>query len=478
VRRDIWNLEEEQPWHPVTLAYARAVGQMQTRPPSDPTSWTYQAQVHGMPGFQQPDDFRGQCQHNSWFFLPWHRLYLYWFERIVRSCVDTDPEADDETRHTWALPYWNYSPGGTRATLPASFREETMPDGSPNPLFVAERNQFINDGEELDERAVRIREALLPGIFDVDRPDGGFGGAATGWNHLDQDANAWPGSLEQTPHGDVHVEVGGPMAGFDTAGFDPVFWLHHANIDRLWASWNEELGQPNPDAGSSWGTTAFGFHDEKGGEVPGTAAEVLDTVTGLGYRYEDITVPDTARRRRRGGMEPPREPAEAPAELVGATEEAVRLAGGNADVTFRIGRPSGPAGRRGAGEPERVILAVEGIAALESGTTPDVTYAVYVNLPEDVPDDEAEDFYAGNVNFFGIAEATAEDSDAPPHELRRSFDITELVEGLRADNRWDPDAFTVSFRPLGRGRGRRRGPAGEERATAPVRVGRVGLYVQ
>ena len=91
VRRDIWGLEEEQAWHPVTRAYARAVARLQTRAATDPTGWTYQAQVHGMPGFRQPDDFRGQCQHNSWFFLPWHRLYLYWFERIVRSCVEADP---------------------------------------------------------------------------------------------------------------------------------------------------------------------------------------------------------------------------------------------------------------------------------------------------------------------------------------------------------------------------------------------------
>jgi tyrosinase len=477
VRRDIWGLEEEQAWHPVTRAYARAVGQLQKRAATDPTGWTYQAQIHGMPGFRQPDDFRGQCQHNSWSFLPWHRLYLYWFERIVRSCVEADPEVDDETTRAWALPYWNYSVGGTRSSLPEAFREPTMRDGSgPNPLFVAQRNQFINDGEELDPRAIRLREALAPLTFAVPRPDGGFGGAATGWNHRNQDVNFAAGSLEQTPHGDVHMEVGGLMSQFSTAAFDPVFWLHHANIDRVWESWRHELGRPDPDATSSWGTTGFGFHDEQGAEVTGTAADVLDIAAQLQYRYEDISVPAFDRRGRRGRVEEP-VPADTPAELIGATEEPLRLSGSSQDVTFPVGRPTGPADRRG-GAPAQLILAVEGIEQIESGDPPDVTYAVYVNMPEDLPGDaDPEDYYAGNVNFFGIAEPAPGDSDTEAHALRRSFDITDLVEGLRAGGRWDPDAFTVSFRPLVRGRARR-GPGGEERTTTPVRVGRIGLYVR
>ena len=69
----------------------------------------------------------------------------------------------------------------------------------------------------------------------------GFGGPVTGWHH---DPGVF-GALEQTPHNDVHGLVGGPsgfMGAFDTAPLDPVFWLHHANIDRLWAVW---LAQPN-----------------------------------------------------------------------------------------------------------------------------------------------------------------------------------------------------------------------------------------
>ena len=46
-RQDIWSLENAQPWHPVTLAYANAIDALQQRPDDDPTSWDYQAAVHG-----------------------------------------------------------------------------------------------------------------------------------------------------------------------------------------------------------------------------------------------------------------------------------------------------------------------------------------------------------------------------------------------------------------------------------------------
>jgi hypothetical protein len=45
-------------------------------------------------------------------------------------------------------------------------------------------------------------------------------------------------------HGAVHVRVGGDMSSVPTAGYDPIFYLHHANIDRLWAQWQ----QANPGA--------------------------------------------------------------------------------------------------------------------------------------------------------------------------------------------------------------------------------------
>jgi tyrosinase len=73
----------------------------------------------------------------------------------------------------------------------------------------------------------------------------------TGWHH---DPGVF-GALEQTPHNDVHGLVGGPsgfMGAFDTAPLDPVFWLHHANIDRLWESWRKGVPGADPNDVNGW----------------------------------------------------------------------------------------------------------------------------------------------------------------------------------------------------------------------------------
>lgn len=92
-RRDVWELSEENLWHPIIEWYARAVAAMQSRDRNDPTSWRYLATIHDT-----------ECQHYSWFFLPWHRIYLHYFERVIRQTI-----ADLGGPSDWALPYWNYS---------------------------------------------------------------------------------------------------------------------------------------------------------------------------------------------------------------------------------------------------------------------------------------------------------------------------------------------------------------------------------
>lgn len=472
VRRDIWTLESAQTWHPVTRAYALAVGEMKRRRPSDPTSWVYQAQVHGMGNGGQPDQFRGQCQHNGWFFLPWHRIYLHWFEQIVLAAVVAHPEVDAETRQTWALPYWNYTPGGRNAQLPPPFREPELPDapGTPNPLF--DHTRAINGPRDhLPLSAIGV-EALNEDEFTKPAfTSGGFGGVPTGFNHLHEDPNNSPGMLEQTPHGSVHNEVGGNMGAFSTAGLDPIFWLHHSNIDRLWAVWIAMRARSgphvNPDPRSAWGTTTSHFHRPDGTPVTGDPAGVLDTVADLGYQYEDITVPvpPPPFPRRLVPSEPTPQHA---AELLGSTEVPLALAGGTKRVGLSIGAPAGPARTRSAAGTAHTYLLIEGIRAAAQH---DLTYEVYLGLPEDPgPDGAPAEHYVGNLSFFGAEQAGQVDADPAGHGLNRSYDITTLVAELTAAGRWDPDDVSVTFVPA------RDLRAGE--APPPVTVGRVGISTQ
>ena len=93
LRHNIWNLGTPQdPWHPITLGYALGVRAMQQLPVTDPRSWDYQSAIHGTYLTSKPSGAPwNQCQHATWFFVPWHRMYLFQFENILRSLL---PAAD------------------------------------------------------------------------------------------------------------------------------------------------------------------------------------------------------------------------------------------------------------------------------------------------------------------------------------------------------------------------------------------------
>ena len=116
-RREIYALGAK--WNDTVLWYARGVKAMQAGPVDDPKSWAFQAAMHGyektlwssagypkagetLPAAGLRSKYWLQCQHQSWYFLPWHRAYLLAFERIMLAeIVALNGPAD------WALPYWN-----------------------------------------------------------------------------------------------------------------------------------------------------------------------------------------------------------------------------------------------------------------------------------------------------------------------------------------------------------------------------------
>jgi tyrosinase len=76
VRRNIWTLASGDP---TVEEYAHAVAIMKGRPANDPTSWSYQAAMHGTHARSVQPLWNG-CQHGTWFFLAWHRMFIYYFE--------------------------------------------------------------------------------------------------------------------------------------------------------------------------------------------------------------------------------------------------------------------------------------------------------------------------------------------------------------------------------------------------------------
>jgi hypothetical protein len=94
--------------------------------------------------------------------------------------------------------------------------------------------------------------------------------------------------VETTIHGYVHCTVGptcpvAHMGDVPVAGNDPIFYSHHANIDRIWACWqNLHKARPGP-----WENEKFTFPDETGAPQTNPVSIVLNSVT-LGYVYDNV----------------------------------------------------------------------------------------------------------------------------------------------------------------------------------------------
>ena len=491
-RRNVWKLS--QPWDDMLVWYARGVSELQTRPITDPTSWTSLGAIHGFdkdlwiafaylnPSSPLPSNafqarFWKQCQHQTWHFLPWHRGYLSSFEAIMRAAIVKLGGPDD-----WCLPYWNYSDNQdpNARKLPTAFGQARLPDGSANPLLVTRR---YGDGTgrivltKADVSLNALRETEFSGNGDGGTT--GFGGAPTVFQH-DGTNN---GQLESRPHNNVHDLIGGRqpdgdpqdariyglMAIPDTAALDPIFWLHHCNIDRLWEVWLKRDGANRNPSDEQWlsGPTDRGFAmpapDGTGYDF--TASDVLDT-TRLGYIYDDTSDPlggaaRLATRMTRFGLSP----ADAanvkeipmaqrkPAELVGANDRSIPI--GNEGVETQVKLDQGVSRKivdslrastslaADSAEPDRVFLNLENIRGVNDAAVLDV----YVNLPKGAKPEDNPDHLAGVVSLFGVRKATRRDSAHGGNGISETMEITDIVDKLHLNNALDLDHLDVRIVP-------------------------------
>lgn len=458
LRRAVSSLERTGGRRPQELVdYAEGIRRMKALDADDPRSLSFQAAIHGRdgePDSQNPD--WDQCQHQSWFFLPWHRMYLVEFERIIGSLID---------KQDWRLPYWDYNADSSLASssrwnVPPEFLDP--PDPNANPLFVQRRKTKLTKEEREWETALRAREFASPANTMVAN---GFGGGEIAAPQ--QFGGARTGTLEGQPHNTVHRIIGGLMGNPFSAGFDPLFWLHHANIDRLWEVWLKQ-GRRNPRL-SSWLDTSFSFPTADGGRETRRISEVVKTEP-LGYAYDDTTPPPPPVRRelRRRvtpipGPEtvmeetPDATPAAQP-ELIGATEAPVSLDQG---VTLSVGleRPANWGLTRrieesvGGLESTVDVEAMGTEAALEGevwlqlenvrGLEPSVgVYRIYVNVPESEDPDDHPELRVGLFSTFGLEAASAQGQG-----MTQAFDITDVARQLYSEGRWDPENVKLSLVP-------------------------------
>jgi tyrosinase len=463
-RQNVWELGSD--WADPILWYARGVKAMQARALNDRTSWRFFGGIHGFDpnlwqqvgvlssGDQMPSDadqstYWAQCQHGSWYFLPWHRGYLVAFEAVVRDAITQAGGPGS----TWALPYWNYFKPNQNP-LPPAFASPDWPDGTgDNPLFISQRFGPNNDGnvfipmDQVDQNALGDAKFVGPGQGGSQ----GFGGLSTGFAHGGRNH----GGVESQPHDMVHVLVGGGddqnpglMSFPDLAGLDPIFWLHHSNIDRLWEVWNKSSPSHTDPTDTKWvkgpanvGQRAFVMPMPGGQSWTYTPGDTTSLAT-LGYGYDDVSapgLPQVASRRRRLGLgmaaaEPPgRAAMPEHVELLGASKGGFSLTGSGANTSVQLdhavrGKVSsslqGMAG--GPPAPDRIFLNLENVRGSNDATA----FGVYINVPEGEDPAKHPELKAGNVGLFGVSKASAMDGPHAGDGLTFVIEITHVIDTL------------------------------------------------
>jgi len=296
-----------------------AIGEMQdrsARDPHDPKGWLAHMRAHDLVCAAVANDDEAQV-HGCWWFLPWHRAFLAVTEWKLRA-ISGNPAL--------ALPYWDWS---SDRTIPTAF----LRSGSPlaravrhtpdRPLTSVEVDHLLHD----DALALAGVGALRCRAFRAWSPEQipyCFGGMAS------PNADRWHGRsrLETVPHNAVHNYVGGEgpggalgdMTELSTAALDPVFYAHHANLDRLWEAWrNDPLHRASEPADPAFLERRFPFPWLDGTVVTLSVADVLDT-RRLGYAYDRLDVFRTG---------PPPRPTELHTPALTTTSLAVPDAGGN-----------------------------------------------------------------------------------------------------------------------------------------------------
>jgi tyrosinase len=478
-RSNVYTLmkNENTKWPKALLSYQKGVAAMRaydppdTNPatrPDDKRSWQYLAAVHGRAidgkrgALDKSDPLWSQCQHGSWFFFPWHRMYLLTLESFIQH------HSGDKN---WSVPYWY-------AVDPNNPKSDVLPDAFLHPaegnaLCIPERSTRARNGQSvfgsdllstfcagfiknLGQRLFSVPENSFP----IDNYFG-YGGAEFKCPDFNHHRN---GAIETVPHGVTHDYVGsdfkgeqelkpyGFMSALETAARDPIFWLHHCNIDRLWQMWLDLDPAHKNSHDKDWLKSTFKFPTPGGGTKEWSVEAVLDTAD-LGYRYDTAAPPSKISAGAPSLGLPPRDvgpqvsgptPAEHP-QLVGATVGVPILADRRADIPL-----SAPAGRSRAltgGDqpvPQQWLLSLEGV----TGTVAAPAYGVYVNVPPDAAAAEHPDRMAGIISTFGVRQASEPRGEHGGSGLTFVFDITDVHDALEADDQWDPSKVSVVFVPL------------------------------
>ncbi len=392
-------------------SYKVAVDKMLKLPPDDPRNWYRLAVTHLI-----------DCPHGNWWFFPWHRAFLGWFEQTCRE-LSEDPK--------FALPYWDWTASPRiPASLFGNVLDPTTDDFlKDNAAFkvgyeavikklwdnatAKQQQAFTNRGyatfDDLWNQlmgsfvprvkgrtltaakpdlptpgAVKlpiVEQGLLPKKY-VDVGTTGFSSPLTP-NHSGYADDA---IIEGIPHNMVHNDIGGNMPTM-LSPIDPIFYLHHCNIDRLWDVW-ATVNKDTPNEASFKDEEFLFFVDAKGQPVVETKTSHYIAIGAFDYDYQ---------------------PGSGTVALVLAEGEATvtspRSASGSApfgmDTAGTLAIPLVDAGERLAAAPAYDVMLVTFLPPAH-GAASGVRFNIFLSAAEPTRDLTIEDgSYVTSVSLFG-----------------------------------------------------------------------------
>ncbi|KAL7129322.1 hypothetical protein ABFS83_13G059000 [Erythranthe nasuta] len=415
-----------------------AIDRMKRLPKDDPRNFMQQANIHCAycnGAYDQPGQGTLDLQiHNSWLFFPFHRWYLYFYERILGKLIG-DP--------TFALPFWNWdNPKGM--TMPPMFVD---PKSS---LYDKKRNQehlppavvdlgLTNSTDTLQVVANNLTimySEMIRGNSDAND----FMGQA--YREGDESSAKAAGSSERGSHTSIHAWVGDfkdqpsgeDMGNFYSAGRDPLFYCHHANVDRMWTLWQYFLPSNKvPDkriTDTDFLNTAFLFYDENAQLVRVTVKDCLDNLR-MGYDFERIDLPWLDYR-------PPRQSAKAKINRASSTAapKAATLFPLTLDgvVRFQVDKT-----KKGKAD-ESLVL-----EDIKVDTTKLLKFDVFVNDEDDNPGELDKAAYLGT--YAQVPHKSANNNSSTSSIKLK---LTELYDDMDID---DDDTIVVTLVPRHQGPG-------------------------
>jgi hypothetical protein len=371
------------------------------------------------------DGIWGTCQHGNLNFLPWHRLYMNFYEKTLRL-----HSGDNQL----AVPYWNYF-DETNPRLKGLALPELVRGSSAGTLYNEWRTIGLNNNTSAID------------------PTSGSAAQAFKYDEFIPFSN----ELQGQPHGVIHCAVGTncatPDLGFvPIAGLDPLFYMHHSNIDRLWQCWlNRKAGGATIDLAwakanlgmpDSWYDTSFTFVNEYGAKVVMTIADVFKPGV-IDVRYDDVSncaveapEPRTSRSILQD-MAIETKPLEPHSPMT--TLQSIDLVGKTMSVSLQPQRESVAllALPQNVGENGHTILSLKDITLVG---TPSLTYKIFLSN-KNSPDQQV---YIATFNLFS---AGAHGGGHAGHGNKLSdgiYNVTDHIRDLGIESAAD---VVVNFEP-------------------------------